>query len=121
MLEFLSGQLAPTVRQIVEERVSSTFTPYLRVYDPGAILERHVDRPVCRWNIDMVVGGQPSPAPHTAWPLLIASRRRARLLRLELGNAVLYRGTEVSHWRRPHPAGTRTAVASLHSGAPPRM
>ena len=119
VLEFLAGQLIRTVRGITGETVRPSFTPYLRVYDPGVVLERHHDRPVCRWNIDLVVGGDPAPARRAAWPLWIEHRGRAHKLRLGLGEAVLYRGTEVSHWRRPHPRSATTAVASLHYGAPP--
>ena len=120
VLEFLAGQLLRTVRAITRETVRPSFTPYLRVYDPGVVLERHHDRPVCRWNVDLVVGGDPAPARRTAWPLWIAHKRHTHRLRLGLGDAVLYRGTEVSHWRRPHPGGATTAIASLHYGAPPR-
>jgi hypothetical protein len=50
-----------------EAAVRPSFTPYLRVYDPGVILERHHDRPVCRWNLDLIVGGdRHRRGPHPA-------------------------------------------------------
>jgi hypothetical protein len=119
VLEFLAAQLAGLVAEITGESVPMTFPPYLRVYDPGGRLPRHRDRPVCRWNVDLVVGGKPAPTRPTAWPLWIESRGQRRAARLALGEAVLYRGYAVSHWRHRQRDGRSTAVASLHYGAPP--
>jgi hypothetical protein len=65
------------------------------------------------------VGGDPAPARSTCSPIWIDVGGRVTGVRLALGDAVLYRGTEVEHWRRPHPAGRTTALASLHYGRPP--
>jgi hypothetical protein len=115
LLAFLGGQLAAVVGQITRERVPSTFS-FLRVYDPGAVLERHRDRPACRWNIDLVVGGDPPPERRTAWPLWIDGRQGRHAVRLGLGDGVLYRGTELRHWRRAQPAGRTTVLACFHYG-----
>jgi len=120
LLDFLARQLAPVVSRLTGERARSAFT-YLRVYDPGSVLGRHRDRPSCRWNIDLVVGGDPAPSPRTAWPLWIDGRRGAEAIRLGLGDAVLYRGDRLSHWRHAQRRGHTTAIASLHYGPPPRV
>jgi hypothetical protein len=80
---------------------------------------RHRDRPVCRWTIDLVVGGKPAPDRRHAWPLWMDGRRRAEPVHLALGEGVLYRGDRIPHWRRPQPRGRTTAVASLHYGRAP--
>ncbi len=115
LLAFLGGQLAAVVRQVTRERAASTFS-FLRIYDPGAVLAPHRDRPVCRWNIDLVVGGQPAPDRRTAWPLRIAAPPGRRTVRLGLGDAVLYRGTHLTHWRSAQPAGRSTVLACFHYG-----
>ena len=92
--DFLTGLLAPVVRRLTGERAAPTFS-YLRVYDPGAVLRPHLDRPSCRWNIDLVVGGEPAPSRGNAWPLRIEGRHGLRSLRLGLGDGVLYRGDRV--------------------------
>ena len=115
LLTFLGAQLAPVVRSVTGERTRSTFM-VLRVYDPGAILARHRDQAVCRWNVDLVVGGAPAAARRDAWPLWMDGPRGLRPLRLGLGDGVLYRGDRVRHWRRPQPRGRTTAVAALHYG-----
>lgn len=120
LTDFLNGLLAPLVARLTRERASPTFS-YLRVYDPGAVLRPHVDRPSCRWNVDLVVGGDPAPSPRNAWPLRIEGRRGLHSLRLALGEGLLYRGDRVRHWRRPQPRGRTTMLASLHYGRPARL
>jgi hypothetical protein len=117
--DFLNGLLAALVGRLTGERASAAFS-FLRVYDPGAILRPHLDRPSCRWNIDLVVGGEPAPSRSNAWPLQLDGRRGVRSVRLGLGDGVLYRGERVRHWRRAQPRGQTTALASLHYGRPAR-
>ena len=117
LTDFLGGLLAPLVGRITRERRSPTFS-YLRVYDPGAVLRPHLDRPSCRWNVDLVVGGEPAPSLRNAWPLKIEGRHGTRTVRLALGDGILYRGHDVRHWRRAQPRGHTTVLASLHYGRP---
>ena len=117
--DFLTALLAPVVRRLTGERASPTFS-YLRVYDPGAVLRPHRDRPSCRWNVDLVVGGEPAPSRPNAWPLRVEGRGGVHSVRLGLGDALLYRGDRVRHWRRPQPPGRTTVLASLHYGRPAR-
>jgi hypothetical protein len=117
LLGFLGHQLAPVVRRLTGDRAQSSFT-YLRVYDPGAVLGRHHDRSACRWNIDLVVGGDPAPSRRTAWPLWIEGRRGAEAIRLGLGDGMLYRGDRLPHWRHAQRRRHTTVLASLHFGAP---
>ena len=118
VLTFLGGQLATVVRQVTRRREPSTFS-FLRIYEGGAILEPHRDHPVCRWNIDLVVGGEPPPVRRTAWPLWVATRPGRRAVRLGLGDGVLYRGTDVTHWRSAQPARHSTVIACFHYGRAP--
>jgi hypothetical protein len=115
LLAFLGSQLAAVVRQITDRRAPSAFS-FLRAYEAGAVLNRHRDHPVCRWNIDLVVGGEPAPVRRTAWPLWIAARPGRRAVRLGLGDGVLYRGTHMTHWRSGQPAGHSTVLACFHFG-----
>jgi len=115
LLDFLGAQLARIVGAVTGDRAPS-HSSFVRVYDPGAVLASHRDRPVCRWTVDLVVGGEPAPERRTAWPLWMQGRRGAESVRLALGEGVLYRGDRVAHWRRPQPRGRTTTVASLHYG-----
>ncbi len=111
----LGGQLTYVVRQVTGERAPWTFS-FLRVYEPGAVLASHRDAPVCRWNIDLVVGGEPAPERRSAWPLWVDGRGGVRPIRLGLGDGLLYRGADLRHWRRAQPASHTTVLAALHYG-----
>ena len=117
LLGFLAGRLVPIVSRVTGSRPRATFT-YLRVYDPGATLGTHRDQPSCRWNVDLVVGGEPRPERRNAWPLWLDGRRGPEPVRLGLGDGVLYRGDRVLHWRHPERRGRTTVLASLHYGPP---
>ena len=117
LLGFLAGRLAPVVSRVTGSRPRATFT-YLRVYDRGAILGTHRDQPSCRWNVDLVVGGQPRPVRRNAWPLWLDGRRGPEPVRLGLGDGLLYRGDRLQHWRHAQPRGRTTVLASLHYGPP---
>ncbi|MGH2609617.1 MAG: hypothetical protein ACRDHF_11100, partial [Tepidiformaceae bacterium] len=43
-------------------------------------------------------------------------RQGRRAVRLGLGDGLLYRGTELRHWRRAQPAGRTTMLACFHYG-----
>ena len=115
LLRFLAGGLVPVVSRVTGSRPRATFT-YLRVYDPGAILGTHRDQPSCRWNVDLVVGGEPRPERRNAWPLWLDGRRGPEPVRLGLGDGLLYRGDRLQHWRHAQPPGHTTVLASLHYG-----
>lgn len=118
LLCFLGAQLASVVRQVTRARVSWRFS-YLRVCGPGSVLASHRDKPVCRWNVDLVVGGNPVPDRRNAWPLWVDVGGHSRPVRLGLGEGLLYRGTDIRHWRHAQPAGRTTFLACLHYGDPP--
>ncbi len=119
VLCFLGGQLASVVRQVTGERVPWTFS-YLRVYEPGAVVSNHRDAAVCRWNVDLVVGGEPAPERRGAWPMWVEGREGPQPIRLGLGDGLLYRGAGLRHWRRAQPAARTTVLAALHYGFAPR-
>jgi hypothetical protein len=119
LLCFLGAQLASVVRQVTRARLAWTFS-YLRACGPGSVLARHRDAPVCRWNVDLVVGGNPSPDRRRAWPLWVDGRSGPRPIRLGLGDGLLYRGALLPHWRAPQPRSNTTMLGCLHYGAAPR-
>jgi len=119
LLCFLGAQLASVVRQVTGVRLSWTFS-YLRACGPGSVLARHRDAPVCRWNVDLVVGGSPSPDRRRAWPLWVEGRTGPKSIRLGLGDGLLYRGALLPHWRTPQAGSKTTLLGCMHYGAAPR-
>jgi hypothetical protein len=110
---FLHHQLLWTVNQLVPEEVRPSYA-YLAVYHPGATLRRHIDRPQCQWNVSLVLDTEPEVNRASAWPIYLEVQGEAREVRLGMGDFVLYRGTDVPHWRKAQPEGCRSTIGFFH-------
>ena len=82
----------------------------LGLYEAGAVLEKHTDRPQCVLNLSLVLDmsapqGEPEP-----WPIYIEMNGRTEAIHLQVGDGLAYSGVEVLHWRDPLPAGQRAIV-----------
>lgn len=107
-------QLVPLLNRIVPAPIKASYA-YLAVYEPGSVLARHKDREQCEWNLSIPFDSDPETDRRSAWPIhLVATDGRPRAIRLGMGDGVLYRGTEVEHWRDAQPAGRRSTVCFFH-------
>ena len=82
---------------------------YARIYKKGDALAPHRDRDACEISISLNLGQEPD-AP---WTLYIGSENAAFAAILGAGDALLYRGTELTHWRAPY-EGERLFQVFLH-------
>jgi hypothetical protein len=85
-------------REAVEEIVGCDLLPtysYSRVYVEGDDLERHVDRPSCEYSVTVNVACDGEP-----WPIWMqyGDAEPAKII-LNPGDAVVYKGCDVHHWR----------------------
>jgi len=68
---------------------------YSRVYVQGDELKPHVDRPSCEVSVTVHVATKGAP-----WPIWMkVPGKEPQMYVLEPGDAVVYRGCEVVHWR----------------------
>ena len=96
--DLLMESLLLHLRPLVEECTGLSLLPtysFLRVYEAGAVLKRHTDRPSCEVSASLTIGR----AADETWPLWVESDGRARACALEPGDLLVYRGREVPHWR----------------------
>ena len=68
---------------------------YLRIYRPGAVLDKHIDRDSCEVSASMTLGFN---APRS-WPLWLEASGESRALDLAPGDLLVYRGADLPHWR----------------------
>lgn len=109
VMERLLARLAPTVGSIVGLRLQPTYS-YFRVYRPGDTLPRHVDRPACEISMTLSLGFD-APVP---WPIWFAPKgAEETALALAPGDAVVYRGMDIPHWRDAF-KGVYAAQVFLH-------
>jgi len=108
MMELLLDKMLPRVEAASGLRLYPTYS-YLRVYQPGATLERHRDRPSCEVSVTLSLGFQ-APAH---WPIWIEGPNGTTGVALEPGDALLYRGCDCYHWRERF-EGEHAAQVFLH-------
>jgi hypothetical protein len=108
LMERLLLDLLPRIERATGLSLFPTYS-YLRVYPPGSILPRHLDRPACEVSVSLNLGYE----AQSPWPLCLESPSGTHCVPLEPGSALLYRGTECPHWRESF-AGKYHAQAMLH-------
>jgi hypothetical protein len=101
---FVQHQITALVNRITPAPVRPSHCQ-VSVYQPGAFLRRHKDQPQYVWNLSLVVDAEPELDLEHAWPINLEVEGRTEEVRLEIGDAVLYRGSEFTHWRDVLPDG----------------
>ena len=107
-------RLTKLVSLITGEDLKPSYA-YLGCYLDGAELKPHTDRPQCQFNLSIVFdmsdeqGQMPEP-----WPIFLKKNNKTTAVNLAIGSGLLYRGTELEHWREPLPKGQRAIVCFYH-------
>jgi predicted 2-oxoglutarate/Fe(II)-dependent dioxygenase YbiX len=101
---------------------------YARWYEPGEVLKIHRDRPSCEVSATLTLGfeggvwpifmGHPSEEP-TEYRRVdsdknIVHAKNVGNISMDVGDAVLYRGCEMYHWRDEYSEGKWQAQVFLH-------
>jgi hypothetical protein len=86
--------LRPRVEEYSGLRLLPTYSLF-RLYRHGDILKRHRDRPACEISVSLNIGQVPSDA----WPLYVEGNAGPYDAMLSPGDALLYRGIDLFHWR----------------------
>jgi hypothetical protein len=107
-MESLLEMLVPKAESITSLRLFPTYS-YFRVYKTGDVLKRHLDRPACEVSLTLNLGFE----AEKPWPIWLEVNGEARTVSLEPGDALLYKGIELPHWREPF-MGEHSAQVFLH-------
>ena len=78
---------------LMEKETSLKLHPtysYWRMYTKLADLKKHTDRPSCEISVTAMIGSD-----GTSWPIFIGGKE----IELNDGDAVIYLGCEIPHWR----------------------
>lgn len=94
--ETLLLELKPSVERATGLELLPCYS-YLRIYGNGAVLPKHLDRPSCEISTSLTLGFK-APA---LWPLCVIADAAEKVLPLEPGDMLIYRGADVPHWREP--------------------
>ena len=106
-LEGILDFLRPAVeRGIGGDALLPTYS-FARCYPRGTKLTRHRDRPACEVSVTLPVAG----SDVTPWPIHLGTRHKAiAAVDLQPGDALVYSGMELWHWREPLQADWRVQL-----------
>jgi hypothetical protein len=110
---FFHHQLAQVVGDIAGVPIKPSYV-YVASYQPGARLLKHTDRPQCEYSISMCVDFTPEPTGRAPWPLCLETKEGAVKILQGIGDALLYRGPEVPHYRTPLPKDCTSTSIFFH-------
>jgi hypothetical protein len=98
--ESLVALLLPKVEKVIGKKLYPSYS-YARIYYTGAILKVHTDRPASDYAVTITIDideDQTEP-----WPIHIRNfNGEANALVLDVGDACVYCGDKLEHWREPY-------------------
>lgn len=102
-------ELLPELEKITGKKLLETYN-YCRLYLPGEVLEKHEDRESCEYSITLNIGFSGLP-----WPFFIETPSGENVeLKMNVGDAILYKGIERTHWREKYSQGDWQAQVFFH-------
>lgn len=103
LMETLLGRLLPTVEKIVGKALWPTLS-FCYLYKQGSQLNPHKDRSSCEWVASLCIGFASDDGKDSGnWPLVVESASGVpQAVTLQVGDMVLFRGSETQHWRDPY-------------------
>ena len=69
---------------------------YARIYQEGDSLPPHTDRPSCEVSLTLTLNYEKH-----IWPFWIVDQGQVLDIDLDIGDVLLYKGTEIIHFRHP--------------------
>ena len=108
----LLEDLTPHFEQASGLKLFPTYS-YARLYNTqGEELKLHRDRPACEISATLTLDFEGD-----VWPIYMGAnedKSNATEIKMNVGDAVLYRGCDIHHWREPYEEGKWQAQVFLH-------
>jgi hypothetical protein len=89
--------LRPRIEQHSGLSLHATYSMF-RLYRHGNRLRRHRDRPACEITVSLNIG----QTPGEPWPIYVEGSAGSYGALLAPGDALVYRGIDLFHWREPY-------------------
>ncbi|MDB4967578.1 MAG: hypothetical protein JWN44_3267 [Myxococcales bacterium] len=106
--------LTPLVQRLADEPIKPSYS-YVTHYVAGAALLPHTDNERCQISLAIALDHQPARSRQDAWPLCLvdpASGQEVRAL-LGAGDALLFRGQRMTHYREGRLGPGETMISLL--------
>lgn len=99
----------PYVEDITGKKLLPTYA-YARWYVPGEELKPHTDRDACEISATITLGFEGD-----VWPIFLGKKgEEENSVSMQIGDAVVYYGCELEHWRNEYTQGQWQAQVFLH-------
>ena len=109
LIEVMLKQCLPAIEEQTGLELEPTYS-FSRVYQEGEELTPHTDRPSCEISATINIA-----CTGDVWPIWMQYESNDPVkCMLEPGDAVIYKGCEVTHWRRKLPKGQINVQFMLH-------
>lgn len=109
IFEGLLQLMLPTIQKVVGIELLPAYA-CARIYYPGAVMKRHIDRPSCEYSATMCVDRKGD-----GWPIWVETKDKVSVpIYQKPGDMLVYKGTEVPHWRNKYIEGTEQIQVFLH-------
>ena len=111
LFDSLLEQLTPNMEAATGKKLLPTYA-YARWYAPGDELKLHRDRPSCEISATITLGFQGN-----SWPIYMGydeNKQNCRQINMKVGDAVVYKGCEMYHWREKYVEGDWQAQVFIH-------
>jgi hypothetical protein len=110
---FFHYQMASVVSAVVEQTVKPSYV-YFASYLSGAELKKHIDREQCEFSVTLCLDFSPEPDLATSWPIRLQTAEGKVAVYQALGDGLVYRGTQVPHYRHALPEGCTSTSIFFH-------
>lgn len=110
---FFHHQLTDAISEIAGEKVKPSYT-YVVSYQGGAELEPHTDREQCEFTLSILVDYPPERERESPWPLCIQPGKRTVRVIQNVGDAILFCGRQLPHFRPKLAEGLTSTTVLLH-------
>jgi hypothetical protein len=110
---FIQEQLTHAISDIADVALKPSYA-YFASYMSGAELEEHIDRDQCDYSITACIDASPEPRTESPWPINLGIGEEKIVIYQRLGDALIYRGSQVPHSRDRLPDGLTSTSLLLH-------
>ena len=104
-------EVLPQVEQVTNKTLYPTYA-FARLYSPNDELKVHRDRPSCEYSVTLTLEYEGNK-----WAIYMGpteDKQNAFKIEMDTGDAVIYKGCDVWHWREKYTEGKWQAQIFLH-------
>jgi hypothetical protein len=108
-VDHLLEQVQPKIQDVVGKNLLPTYS-FGRIYYKSAVMKEHIDRPACEYSVTLNASIDKKP-----WPIWIKNLEGIDIpIDLYPGDALIYMGQFLTHWRNPYVEGDEQIQFFLH-------